>query len=71
MDNTQKELISKVGCYGCLVYVVLFVFSAYIITSLGYPTIYTIFVIGFFVILWFLTMWGITAYKKKNDYFND
>jgi hypothetical protein len=63
---TPSPLTNKVGCYGCLIYIILFFISGWAVTSAGFHTLWVIPFMAFFVIIWgLLFTWALRKNKKK------
>ncbi|TAE75074.1 MAG: hypothetical protein EAZ85_03260 [Bacteroidetes bacterium] len=63
---TPSPLTNKIGCYGCLIYIILFFISGWFVSAvMGWATMWVIPFMAFFVLIWFaILVWSIQKQKK-------
>lgn len=66
-ESPKNTLYKRIGCYGCLVYLLLFGTLAITVTALGFDTLWAVVILAIFVIIWFLAMyWALQKDKYKD-----
>lgn len=61
----SNPLVRQVGCYGCLMYVILFFTAGGVITSFGLNTLWVIPFMVLFVLVWGGLFWWAVRKSKK------
>jgi hypothetical protein len=61
--SKRYPLYQKIGCVGCLIYMVLFSTAAALVTSYKLDTLWAIPILAGFVLIWFLVI--VWAMPKK------